>query len=167
MTMTTEMEVATKYQSHLPALLACIAVTAPTGGPVLEVGVGYFSTPQLHALCGASKRFLISIESDWTWRNYFSDRYASVDHWFKDSWARIPYSVALIDHSPGGENRAKAFKELIEISDYVVVHDYHEDNELAIAPLLSGITSYVCRSIFPPTLVASRAKEIPPVLIGM
>lgn len=164
MTMTTEMEVATKYQSHLPALLACVASTV---GPVLELGVGYFSTPQLHAICGASKRFLVSVESDAEWLKYFSDRYASVDHWFKsEKWSLLRYGVAFIDHSPGGENRAKAFKELIELSDYVVVHDYHDDNEAAIAPLLHDLTRYVCKLVFPPTLVASKTKEIPPVLIG-
>ena len=56
--MTPEMETAVKWQSHLPALLACIAVTH---GPVLELGVGHFSTPHLHALCGALTIFTLQI----------------------------------------------------------------------------------------------------------
>lgn len=163
--MTPEMEVATKYQSHLPALLACIVSTS---GTVLELGVGHFSTPQLHALCGALGRRVISVESDSEWREHFRSRYEGITHWFKrDISMPGRWSVAFIDHSPGGENRAKAFKELIEFSDYVVVHDYHDENEEAIGPLLSGLKWHVCKSIFPPTLAASRTKDIPGVLLGM
>lgn len=163
--MTTEMEVATKYQSHLPALLACVASTSKG---VIEIGVGYFSTPHLHAICGVTDKFLMSVEPDDEWRSYFESRYESRNHWFKN---RLPsygdWSVAFIDHSPGGPNRADAFKEFIELAEFVVVHDYHCDNEEAIGPMLSGLTFHVCKSIFPPTLVASKNREIPCVLLGM
>jgi len=39
--------------THLPALLACVSRTA---GGVIELGVGHFSTPILHAVCEAAGR---------------------------------------------------------------------------------------------------------------
>lgn len=165
MNMTTEMEVATKYQSHLPALLACIPATT---GPVLELGVGYFSTPHLHAICGALGRFLVSVETDKDWRMHFAEKYCTPSHIFDHKLSTNKrWSVAFIDDSPGGQHRAEMFKTLIEVSDYVVVHDYHDENEEAISPLLPGLTAHVCRLVFPPTLIASKTKGIPPVLIGM
>lgn len=167
MTMTPEMDVATKYQSHLPALLACII---SSHGPVIELGVGHFSTPHLHALCGAFRRDLISCEEDPDWFVAFRSKYESEGHFFynvRESWTLDRYGVAFIDHSPGGENRASAFRSAIRKADLVVVHDYWQDNEEAIAPLLTGITHHVCKDYEPPTLVASMVFPIPPVLLNM
>lgn len=173
MTMTPEMSVATQWQSHLPALLACIAVT---DGPVLELGVGHFSTPHLHALCGALGRNLYSIESDAEWRKEFRAKYEwrpeFGEHIFAESLPPefvFDFGVAFIDHSPGGANRAAAFKALIGVSDYVVVHDAQEDAEnfQAIEPMLAGVNWHLCTGYFPNTLVASKTRPIPEVLKGM
>jgi hypothetical protein len=166
MTLTPEMEVAVKYQSHLPALLACIAVT---DGPVLELGVGHFSTPHLHALCGAMGRELVSVEPDEKWRVEFANKYTGPNHTFTSEWMHPhmrDWSVAFIDHSPGGANRAAAFKALIEECEFVVVHDAQKDAEnfQAIEPMLAGLNWRLCTSIFPHTLVASKTKQIPAVL---
>ena len=52
---------------------------------------------------------------------------------------------------------------MIPVSEYVVVHDYHMENEDAIGPLFENIkASYkVCRRYEPPTLVASASKKVP------
>lgn len=153
------------WGSHLPALLACIGATT---GPVLELGVGHFSTPALHALCGAMKRILTSVEDSPEWLDEFQAKYHTLSHDFH----RGPYlstlsayaqhwSVAFIDNSPGGKNRADCFDALIEVSDYVVVHDYWQDNEEAIAPLLTGIKHHTTKTYPPPTLVASMKLPIP------
>lgn len=153
------------WGSHLPALLACIGATK---GPVLELGVGHFSTPALHALCGAMKRSLISIESNDEWLVQFKPQYSSKQHRLyksdgnhTDCTVQPHYGVAFIDHSPGGKNRAECFDMLIEHSDYVVVHDYEKDNEEAIAPLLTGIKHHITKTYPPPTLVASMKLPIP------
>lgn len=163
--MTTEMEVATKYQSHLPALLAAVAASE---GPVLELGVGYFSTPQLHALCGTMYRRLVSFESDKEWLAEFSNRLSNHLH---DFVMECPlgmgeqWGVVFVDHSPGGQNRADAFLKAGSESQFVVVHDYHLENEDAIKPLLNGFMYHVTRSYDPPTLIASRHHAIPPSIL--
>lgn len=172
--MTPEMETAVKWQSHLPALLACIAVTQ---GPVLELGVGFFSTPHLHALCGALERELISVEEDSEWRKPFL-HHATPMHVFSsvyDNWLNLVelgaahFGVGFIDHSPGGANRAKAFKALIEMCDFVVMHDAQKEDEnfKAVEPMLEGLNWHLCTGVFPHTLIASKTREIPQVLKGM
>ena len=168
--MTPEMETATKYQSHLPALLACIASTT---GPVLEVGVGHFSTPHLHALCGALKRNLVSMEWDKAWREEFEKRYANSGHTVVGEWVHLRnngrWGVSFIDDSPGGANRAAKFKSLIPVSDYVVMHDAQKDAEnfQAVELMLEGLNWHLCTAIFPHTLVASKTLQIPEVIKHM
>lgn len=169
MEMTPEMSVATQWQSHLPALLACIAVT---DGPVLELGIGHFSTPQLHALCGAMGRELVSAERDEKWRVEFANKYTGPHHTFTSEWMHphaMDWAVAFIDHSPGGANRAGAFKALIDVSEFVVVHDAQKDAEnfQAIEPMLVGVNWHLCTSYFPHTLIASKTRKIPEVLLNM
>lgn len=173
MNMTPEMSVATQWQSHLPALLACCAVTT---GPVLELGVGHFSTPHLHALCGAMGRELVSMEDNREWLELFEKQYLSDGHGFlsgfllNDVIARqIRWSVAFIDHSPGGANRAAVFKALIDVSEFVVVHDAQKDAEnfQAIEPMLAGVNWHLCVGYWPHTLIASKTRAIPEVLLSM
>jgi len=166
MGMTPEMSVATQWQSHLPALLACIAVTA---GDVLELGIGHFSTPHLHALCLASGRTLVSVEPDQAWLSEFKARYGSQMHWFSYVVPDKRFSVALVDHPPGGANRAEAFKQLIEVSEFVVVHDAQKDAEnfQHIEPMLKGLNWHLCTGYFPHTLIVSKTRQIPEVLKGM
>lgn len=166
--MTPEMETAVRYQSHLPALLACIAATE---GAVLELGVGHFSTPQLHALLYSKFQILISADDNEGWINEFKKYYDPERHRlllvdYKEAiplFAKERWGVAFIDHSPGGENRAAAFKALIEVSDYVVMHDAQKDAEnfQAVEPMLAGLNWYLCTDIFPHTLVASKTLRIP------
>lgn len=170
--MTPEMEAAVKYQSHLSALLACLAVTS---GPVLELGVGYFSTPQLHAFCGANLRPLVSVEQDPEWMAQFRKMVAPW-HTFVVSRAEAltslhgrRISVGFIDDSPGGENRARSFALLVDLCDFVVMHDAQRDAEnfQAVEPMLTGLNWWLCTGTFPHTLVASKTRKIPEVLKGM
>lgn len=166
--MTPEMETAVRYQSHLPALLACIAAT---DGAVLELGVGHFSTPQLDALLYSRFRTLVSAEDNEEWFKQFQKYHDPERHkvLFVDYkyaltlFSKEKWSVAFIDHSPGGENRAAAFKALIEVSEYVVMHDAQKDAEnfQAVEPMLAGLNWHLCTDIFPHTLVASKTLQIP------
>ena len=182
--MTPEMETAVKYQSHLPALLACIASTS---GPVLELGVGYFSTPHLHALCLAMRRDLVSIEANDEWHlefvkyrtaYYGTGVVGSIAHTIfhgpslevlQKHLSLIQWGVALIDDSPGGENRGNNFRYLIDRSDFVVMHDAQKEDEnfKAVEPMLAGLNWHLCTGVFPHTLIASKTREIPQVLKGM
>jgi hypothetical protein len=162
------------WSSWLPALGYALG---NSHGPVLEIGIGHFSTPFLHEFCKGANRELWSIESDDTWRKNFEGRYAwdtSSDrdpafHRFGYPMKNPPaiefqksvnWGVVFIDDSPGGENRAKHFRSFIDHSEYVVVHDYWRDNEEAIKPLLEGVNYKVFHDYEPPTLLASKIHKL-------
>lgn len=159
------------WGSHLPALLAAVAETT---GPVLELGIGYFSTPHLHALCTAQRRWLVSVEDNPEWYQLFA-RYESNLHSlrlvdYRNALVEMSakrWSVVFVDHSPGGKNRGNAFSAFINCSELVLVHDYHLENEDAIKPLLIGVAHCVITAFQPPTLVASKSRDIPDSIINL
>lgn len=150
------------WGSHLPTLLWALG---GSDGYVLEVGIGHFSTPHLHAICQSMDRHLVSVEQNKDWHDAFVTRYASHSHRFihGEYMDVLPalsgrhWSVVFIDHSPGGKSRSDVFGMFIEKSKFVIVHDYHGENEEAIGPLLKHpITSKVVSDYQPPTLIASK-----------
>ncbi len=159
------------WGSHLPALLGCLADTV---GPVLELGIGHFSTPALHAYCVQAGRPLHSVEQDEKWFREFS-KYEHKSHAFYlceydkalQMFTDHFWSVVLIDNSPGGKRRLDDFKAYLPKSTFVVVHDYHLENAEAIKPLLSPIQHHVTRSYQPPTLIASELRKIPQSILCM
>lgn len=159
-----------EWGSHLPSLLACLAAT---DGPVLEVGVGHFSTPALHAFCAASRRYLVSVDDNVEWVEEFRSRYMSDIHQFvSGDYDRIipplaldRWSVVLLDNSPGGPRRATDLSLLLPASDFVVVHDYHRENIEHIQPLINGSYFHISQSYQPPTLVVSKLRSMPSGLI--
>lgn len=165
-----EMRTATEWGSHLPAVLACVAAST---GPVLELGVGHFSTPQLHALCAVMGRQLVSVESHPDWLYEMASKYASDGHTFSESIPErklnVRWGVSFIDHSPGGANRADAFRKLIDVSSFVVMHDAQKDAEnfQAVESMLEGLNWHLCTGYFPHTLIASERLPIPTVLLKM
>jgi len=163
------------WGSHLPALLACLA---DTKGPVLEIGIGHFSTPALHAFCVASGRGLWSVESDGQWDEKFRSRYEHELHNFiNGDYAEVlktlgdrRWSVTLIDSWPGcfprpstvAARRRQDFELMIGHSTFVVLHDYEDETAAAISPLLVTVPhTHVTRAYEPPTLVASMFRKIP------
>ncbi len=153
------------WGSHLPALLACLADTV---GPVLEVGIGHFSTPALHAYCNQCERTLVSVEDNPDWFKVFEklmDRNHTIIVGDYNVWlpalAEKSWSVTFIDNSPGGKRRSDDFCLLSPRSVYTIVHDYHKENSEAIEPFLGGFNYHVTQTYQPPTLVASRTRPIP------
>lgn len=151
------------WGSHLTPLLACICATR---GPVLELGVGHFSTPILHAVCCNLGRRLVSVEDNQEWFEAFY-KYNRADHVVMmkdyDDLVEDKWGVVFIDNSPGGTRRKTDFVKFIKNSDYVVVHDYELDNKDAIQPILDGgkINHLVYDEYKPPTLVASMVLSPP------
>jgi hypothetical protein len=97
-----------------------------TDGPILELGVGFCSSPYLHWMCYPQKRRLVSYEGhpDFfefanSWQDTFHEVHCSAD-WdaadLSQSW-----SIAFVDHSPG-ERRAIETARLTH-ADFVVIHD--------------------------------------------
>jgi hypothetical protein len=151
------------WGSHLTPLLACVCASK---GPVLEIGIGHFSTPLLHAVCENLGRRLVSVEDNKEWFEPFA-KYNKGNHVVVlqdyDSIAEEEWGVVFIDNSPGGIRRKTDFMRHIRISDYVVVHDYELENKDAIQPVLDAwnINHMVYSEYRPPTLVATRLLDLP------
>jgi predicted O-methyltransferase YrrM len=113
------------WGSHIPMLLTAFQ---STHGPVLELGAGHFSTPILHSLCHATRRPLLTLESDAAWIKKFvgleSDvhelrlvmSWDEIESVIDDSWGLV-----FIDHSPS-ELRAEALRKVTG-GTVVVIHD--------------------------------------------
>lgn len=59
-----------RYGSHLRLLLSAVAATT---GPILEMGMGHFSTVPIDDLISESGRYLLSTDTDLSWLNKFKD----------------------------------------------------------------------------------------------
>jgi hypothetical protein len=124
--------------SHYPVLAAMVGATK---GPVLELGLGDFSTPLLHMLCGAQRpeRKLVSIENSSLWLSKFLELRRAwhvvgcvpVDDLTMQALidAVVQWSVAFVDFAPG-EHRARFIAHHRENVDFFVVHDA-EDSPVA------------------------------------
>jgi hypothetical protein len=153
------------WGSHLPALMACVAVG---DGPVLEIGCGHFSTPCLHAICSALGHPLVTLEMDDGWRSKFDDYESAGHRVLKQTdevvrkFAEQKWGVVLIDDQ--ADNRLEWVGVFFNSARYVLFHDcnfpqYGEalNKWLAENPCNSSIyTRYG-----PHTLVISKEHQIP------
>lgn len=154
----------TSWGSHLVPLMACVCATR---GPVLEVGVGNWSTPVLHAYCNAAGRRLVSVDEDKLWiQQYLPMRVcqhsvASVrydDYLHRASGEE--WSVVFLDHSPG-ERRAADALLFRDTAEYILVHDYSgAEIAAAFAPILEMWPYRAVAKFSPSTLVLGR-RAIP------
>lgn len=115
--------------SHLPVLIKLMSMTT---GPVLEMGMGYCSSPFLHWACYPTKRRIVSYESQHdyyryaeTWRADFHEVHC-VDDWNQADLAQ-PWSVAFVDHHPN--NRRSDDVVRLTHADYVVIHDSENSSD--------------------------------------
>lgn len=119
-----------KYRgSYLPVLTTLVQQTT---GPILELGVGFCSSPYLHWVCYPTKRRLVSYENNpeyykfaESWKDDFHEihcvkDYASID-------ISEPWTIAFVDHEPY-PRRKEEIKRLTH-AEYVVVHDTENANE--------------------------------------
>jgi hypothetical protein len=131
-----KLNVSGHYGTHLPALMRALAAT---DDPVLELGMGLFSTPYLHYACLLAGRDLVSYENNAAWAKFFIDYgYECDTHTIRvvDDWADADvtpgpgnlWSVALVDHSPD-EWRTKHITQLAHCARYVVIHDSNGKHE--------------------------------------
>jgi hypothetical protein len=125
--------VSLNYATHLPALMRALALT---DGPVLELGMGLFSTPYLHYACLLADRMLISVENNEVWAGEFemyrgrTHDIVALEDWgdfdiegefFPDDTGCM-WDVALVDHSPSAR-RVVDIKRLAHRARLIVVHD--------------------------------------------
>lgn len=121
------------WATHVPALIACLEGTC---GPVLEVGVGIWSTPILHAACAPGARRLVSLEANPGWLSRFVPL-QSETHAVRrlGTWDEAPalvtapellganesWAVAFVDH--GQAPRGPVVAALRGRAELVVMHD--------------------------------------------
>jgi hypothetical protein len=160
--------------SHLPLFLACIAATE---GPVLEIGVGFHSTPIIHSLLGALGREFVSAESNPYWIDVFKPDYtcalddAGFSHTFLlDDYPTLKtlterhWGVVLVDDSPGPP-RCDNVSMFLPVSDYVLVHDAQgEDIMVPMRPVIKDVPyQFMHKRYYPWALALSNFRPIPHV----
>lgn len=154
------------YGTHCPLLAGCLAATM---GPVLELGAGWHSTPLLHAMCGASGRKLLTIESNKAWMDPFTPLFR--DHHkllcrelaSPADIAAAPWGVVLVDQAPA-EDRMVWLAELVksESVGLVVAHDAANGKRKQV---LERFRHYrLFKFLEPWTAIASNTMPIPELL---
>ena len=112
------------YATHCGPLALAVSIT---DGPVLELGMGVFSTPILHEICG--NRLLVSVDTSPDWIVKFA-RFQKDNHHirhvrdFKKLYDSIglEWAVAFVDFDPL-ENRVSEIRRLADTAGIIVVHD--------------------------------------------
>jgi hypothetical protein len=120
--------------THFIPLAAAVARTLGEG-PVLELGMGDFSTPLLHLLCQG--RRLVSADSSAEWMaRYEGLRSSNHELHLVQDWSRFrlveeaSWAVAFVDCAPA-HARVELIERLRGRAIYVVVHDTETDTEAA------------------------------------
>ena len=141
------MDLINPYGSHQELLFACVARTR---GPVIELGMGNYSTRQLHQMCVPYNRPLCSVETDGNWAAQFDDLRCALhgiqvvrgmeDYRPIDD---IAWDVAFVDHAPG-EMRQREVKRLAAKTRYIVIHDTDPESD-GVYNIRSTIESFKYR----------------------
>lgn len=158
--------------SHLPILSRILAMS---DGPVLELGMGLFSTPYLHWACFDKKRRLVSYENkkDFYELFIFDDKrelgndykYHEVKFVENSDWDKIDISehwgVVLVDHNPG-PRRKEEIRRLANNADYIVVHDTNGRNDwyYHYTEIFSLFKYHYRTKVYPETSVLSNFKDL-------
>jgi len=112
--------------THIPVL---VKLLNHLNKPVLELGIGWSSTPLLHWVCQEKNLKLISIESDGEWiKNFRTFRSKNHSIFQTDENFTLnfdlpeDFSLVFIDHKPARKRRSSAilFKDR---ADFIVLHD--------------------------------------------
>ena len=149
--------------SFLPILIYYVERTT---GPILELGMGFCSSPYLHWSCYPKKRKLISYESNpeyFDYANSWQDSFHEI-HCVK-SWDDIdlgaPWTIAFVDHAPD-RRRAKEIAKLTH-AEYVIIHDTENRNDKKYRlSSLHGLFKYRFKYIdaYPNTSIWSNTHDV-------
>ena len=160
--------------SHIPVLVKLI-MSKFVKAPVIELGVGWSSTPLLHWLCESKDIFLSSYESDKEWLEKFHNFNSSNHQLYKEDFndprklVRLnpsPVGLVFVDHRPARKRRssALAFKNN---AGFIVLHD----SELADHPAYKYTPiykefryKYEYTKVRPHTMVLSNFFDPTPIL---
>ena len=115
------------WASHMPLLIKTMLASK---GPVLELGMGPFSTPLLHWLCKDAGRELVSYDNTKLYfdqNRKFAKDFHHVEFVKNDNWDSIEiegvhWGVVFVDQHPSAD-RGKTAGRAAKCADYVVLHD--------------------------------------------
>jgi hypothetical protein len=158
--------------THLPVLKHMVSITT---GPVLEMGMGYNSTPILHELC--QNRLLVSLDSESEWVEKFAN-FRSSSHKIRTepNWddttkylQSIFWDIVLIDQHPWGR-RIIDIQLLMHNTRFMVVHDtesraahiYHYEPTLSLFRY-----RWEFQGLIPYTTVVSMTDPIPKSVMNL
>ena len=152
------------YGSHLPALIACVAVCE---GPVLEIGCGHFSTPCLHSLCAALRLPLFTTEIEDSWREQFMPYHGPAHSVIKQTdallemYANRQWGVVLVDDQP--DKRMDHLNLFFNSARFVLFHDSNYPGYEGLADWIAARNCYnrTYTRIGPYTLAVSKNRPIP------
>jgi hypothetical protein len=119
------------WASHIPILSKVMQVS---NGPVMECGVGIYSTPLFHTFCDMEKRFLDSYEDHKVWFDYHIMFQSRLHHiTYIQNWDNLPiekrhWGVIFIDHL--STRRSLEAIRAAQYADYVVLHDSNGRDEI-------------------------------------
>jgi hypothetical protein len=153
------------WGSHLPVLMKVMSIT---DGPVLEMGMGIFSTPYLHWACFSAKRKLCSFDND---PDYFNQNHEYCNDYHEvtlvTDWDKIdidkPWDVVLVDHAPCLRRKVDIMR-LADLAKFIVVHDTdwhqnkHYDYRKAVFPFFKY--QYWFTEFRPKTTVLSNLVDL-------
>lgn len=151
--------------THLPFLLACLRKHP---GPMLELGMGLFSTPLFHTFV-AGGRYCRSVETNPAWAARLKALWEGVpmegEHEVvligADEMAPLEdrhWSVALVDHE--GRRRAPDLTRLKDRADLIVVHDAVTPGYEMVPVLDTFKFRFVTPNYHPATAVVSNLVPV-------
>ena len=105
-----------------------VRVVEATEGPILELGMGIYSTPLLDLMCHENKRPLVSYDDEPEWfaenKEWESDyhKVRLIKDYDEADIESTHWSVAIVDHKPA-IRRLTEIKRLANNTYYIIVHD--------------------------------------------
>lgn len=157
----------TSFASYMAPLVACLAASE---GPVLECGLGYWSTPFLHRYCLATGRLLFSLDETREWVQRFEQYFLLGWHYVIDcsyprtyqeeltALAKKAWGVVLMDHSPGWRRATDALT--LKHAQFILVHDFSGDevNSHFTPEIMRNWESVHIAQFSPSTLVLAQCE---------
>ena len=128
------------YSTHLPMLVAAVMRARK---PVIELGMGEYSTPILRELCLSLGVELLSVETSAEWFQRFAGqqnqchRMVLVRDWSElhtliPAQPLVPWGVAFVDNGDNGRDwrsRGRNLGCLANSADYLVAHDTEDGQD--------------------------------------
>lgn len=149
------------YHTHQQALMAAVARTTPNE-PVLELGIGEYSTPLLHEICEAQGRYLRTVTQDPVWYAKYKSFHREGRHdiillpggrklstWQEGKRNLDPpphdprynndshWEVVFVDQAPGNA-RVWSIEYLRPHTHIFVVHDAEEREHYGYGPIFDS-----------------------------